>query len=69
MHAGARIVGGYNFCCIVVYTYPFFIFDVNVSSLHNKVFHYTIMSFSGCNMQGSPLVGKKKQRCYEFKLM
>ena len=41
---------------IVLYSYPIIIFNVDISSFVNKVFHYVFMASSSCNMQGSWLM-------------
>ena len=38
------------------FTYSFLIFDVDGSSFFNKAFHCVVMTFAGCNMQGSLLI-------------
>ena len=38
------------------FTYPLVIFDVHVSSFHNKASHGEVTTFASCIMQGSPLI-------------
>ena len=40
-------------------TYPFFIFDADISSSVNKGFHRVLMAFFSCNVYGGPLVERK----------
>ena len=40
-------------------TYPFFIFDGDISSFLNKGFHWVFMAFLSCNVYSGPLVERK----------
>ena len=46
---------------VQLFTYPFLIFDVHVSSFLNKAFHCVVTTFAGCNMQGSLLIGESNK--------
>ena len=44
------------------YTYPIFIFNVDISFLVNKELHHIFMTSCSCNVQGSFLVKRKKDK-------
>ena len=44
------------------HTYPRIVFDINISLVANKGFDCNLIAFSSCNMEGSPLIEKKKTK-------
>ena len=44
------------------HTYLPNIFDVNISIFANESFDCNLISFSGCNVEGSPLIEKKAKK-------
>ena len=42
------------------HTYPRIVFDIKISLVANKGFDCNLIAFSSCNMEGSPLIEKKK---------
>ena len=44
--------------CMYILTYPFYIFDADVTSFLGNKFHSVVTAFSNCNAQGNPLFGK-----------
>ena len=47
------------------YTYSISILNVNISMVFNKNLDNVCMAFSGCNVQSSPLMKRKKQSHYK----
>ena len=45
----------------VVHAYPILVFDVDISSFHDKAIHCEAMTIVSCNMQGSALIERKQQ--------
>ena len=43
------------------YAYPCLIFDADISSFFDKVFHCVVTAIVSCNMYGSPLIGENSK--------
>ena len=50
----------HNTDCIMSFTYPTVISDVDISSLVNKIRHYVVTAIHSCKVQGSVLLKRKQ---------
>ena len=47
---------------ICLHTYPIIFFAIDTSIFANKVFYHVLMTLFSCDVQGSPLTERMKQR-------
>ena len=45
--------------------YPIIIFAVYISSIFNKGFHCELLAFSNCNLEGSSLIERLRERTFK----